>query len=98
MGGAAKTKGISIKGLAGPYIVIAKNFAQGTTADDIESAMTPVGGVCLSCRIVTERPKVIAELTFESKEGADNVVSTFNNQNVSKAQILDRVATNAGKG
>jgi hypothetical protein len=81
--GAAKTsKGISIKGLAGPYIVMAKNFAQGTTADDIESAMTPVGGVCLSCRIITERPNVIAEIIFESKEGADNVVSTFNNQNV----------------
>jgi hypothetical protein len=76
-------KAISIKGLAGPYIVMAKNFAQGTTAEDIESAMTPVGGVCLSCRIVTERPTVIAEIIFESKDGADNVVSTFNNQNAS---------------
>ena len=80
--GTAK-KGISIKGIAGPYIVMAKNFAQGTTADDIESAMTSVGGVCTSCRIVSQHPKVIAEIIFESKEGADNVVSTFNNQNVS---------------
>ena len=62
---------------------MAKNFAQGTTADDIESAMTPIGGVCLNCRIVTESPSVIAEIIFESREGADNVVSTFNNQNVS---------------
>jgi hypothetical protein len=69
--------------MAGPYIVMAKNFALGTTADDIESAMTPIGGVCLSCRIVTETPNVIAEIIFESKEGADNVISTFNNQNVS---------------
>jgi hypothetical protein len=62
---------------------MAKNFALGTTAADIESAMTPVGGVTLSCRLVAERPNVIAEIVFESKEGADNVVDTFNNQNVS---------------
>jgi RNA recognition motif len=64
---------------------MAKNLAPGTTAADIESAMTPVGGVVLGCRLIAERPKVIAELIFESKEGADNVVETFNNQNVSKS-------------
>jgi len=69
--------------MAGPYIVIAKNFAPGTTAADIESATTPVGGVALSCRIISERPNVMVELIFETKEGADNVVDTFNNQNVS---------------
>lgn len=74
---------ISIRGLAGPYVVMAKNFVPGTTVADIESAVTPVGGVTLSCRIITERPSVIAEIIFESKEGADNVVETFNNQNVS---------------
>jgi hypothetical protein len=74
---------LSIRGLAGPYVVMAKNFALGTTIADIESAMTPVGGVALSCRIIAERPSVIAEIIFESKEGADNVVETFNNQNVS---------------
>lgn len=73
--------GISIRGLAGPYVVTAKNFAYGTTAADIESAMTPVGGVALSCRIIAERPSVIAEIVFETKDGADNVVETFNNQN-----------------
>jgi len=88
--GSAKTTGsISIRGLAGPYIVIAKNLALGTTAADIESAMTPVGGVVLGCRLIAERPKVIAELIFESKEGADNVVDTFNNQNVSQFGYLD---------
>jgi hypothetical protein len=85
VGSAKTTAGISIRGLAGPYIVIAKNLAVGTTAADIESAMTPVGGVVLGCRLIAERPKVIAELIFESKEGADNVVETFNNQNVSGA-------------
>jgi len=84
VGSAKTTAGISIRGLAGPYIVIAKNLAVGTTAADIESAMTPVGGVVLGCRLIAEQPKVIAELIFESKEGADNVVDTFNNQNVSR--------------
>jgi hypothetical protein len=50
--------------------------------------MTPIGGVALSCRIITERPSVIAEIVFESKEGADNVVDTFNNQNVSSLREL----------
>jgi hypothetical protein len=75
---------LSIRGLAGPYVVMAKNFALGTTVADIESAMTPVGGVTLGCRIIAERPNVIAEIVFETKEGADNVVETFNNQNVSR--------------
>ncbi|RQM06469.1 hypothetical protein DH86_00002317, partial [Scytalidium sp. 3C] len=76
----ASTPGMSIRGLAGPYIVLAKNFAHGTTAADIESAVTPIGGVTLSCRIIAHRPQVIAEIIFESKEGADAVVDTFNNQ------------------
>jgi len=81
VGGAKPPTGLSIRGLAGPYIVIAKNFADGTTAEDIESAMTPVGGVALSCRLIAERPNVIAEIIFETKEGAEGVVNTFNNQN-----------------
>jgi hypothetical protein len=84
-----QSAGLSIRGLAGPYAVMAKNFALGTTAADIESAMTPVGGIALSCRIITERPNVIAEIVFESKEGADNVVDTFNNQNVGATEPLN---------
>jgi hypothetical protein len=84
VGSAKASAGISIRGLAGPYVVVAKNLVPGTTAADIESAMTPVGGVVLGCRLVAERPKVIAELIFETKGGADNVVETFNNQNVSR--------------
>jgi hypothetical protein len=79
---------MSIRGLAGPYTVIAKNFAPGTTAADIESATTPIGGVAISCRILSELPSVMAELIFETKEGADNVVQTFNNQNVSIVVFL----------
>lgn len=74
--------GMSIRGLAGPYIVLAKNFAPGTTAADIESAMVPVGGEIRSCNIVSNNPTT-AELVFENKEGADSVIETFDQQTVS---------------
>jgi hypothetical protein len=61
---------------------MAQNFAPGTTAADIESAMTPVGGIITSCRLIKQHPIVIAEIVFESKEGADNVIATFNKQTV----------------
>ncbi|KAI0400882.1 hypothetical protein F4802DRAFT_609833 [Xylaria palmicola] len=73
-------RGFSIKGLAGPFAVLAQNFAPGTTAADIESAMTPVGGLVSSCRLVKTHPIVIAEIVFESKEGADRVIEQFNQQ------------------
>ncbi len=72
----------SIRGMAGPYPVIAKNFAYGTTAADIESAMMGIGGVCLDCRLLSESPYVMAEMVFDTKEGADAIVKTFNLQNV----------------
>ncbi|KAI0480426.1 hypothetical protein GGR56DRAFT_272746 [Xylariaceae sp. FL0804] len=74
------SQGMSIKGLAGPFAVLAQNFAPGTTAADIESAMTPVGGPVVSCRVVKTHPIVIAEIIFEEKEGADRVIETFDNQ------------------
>lgn len=94
----AKTfnKGMTIRGLAGPFVVMAQNFAPGTTAADIESAMTPVGGIVTSCRVVKQHPIVIAEIVFESKEGADNVIATFNNQTVcnpTSPLILERKLT-----
>lgn len=67
---------------AGPYVVLASNFAEGTTAADIESAMMPVGGVMQSCRILTATPTVIAEMVFAERNNAENVVSTFNNKKV----------------
>lgn len=76
-------QGITIRGLAGPFVVMAQNFAPGTTAADIESAVTPVGGVATACRLVKTHPIVIAEIVFESKESADQVIQTFNNQTVS---------------
>ncbi|KAK0723052.1 hypothetical protein B0T26DRAFT_674669 [Lasiosphaeria miniovina] len=79
-GGSTFQKGMTIRGLAGPYVVMAQNFAPGTTAADIESAMTPIGGIITSCRVVKNQPIVIAEIVFESKEGADNVIATFHSQ------------------
>lgn len=79
----AVSRGITIRGLAGPFAVMAQNFAPGTTAADIESAMTPIGGIVSSCRLIKTSPIVIAEIVFESKDGADRVIETFNNQMVS---------------
>ncbi|OAA56637.1 Nucleotide-binding, alpha-beta plait [Niveomyces insectorum RCEF 264] len=77
--------GLAIRGIAAavvdePLVVMAQNFAPGTTAADIESAVTPVGGLVSSCRILKTTPLVIAELVFESREGAERVIATFNNQ------------------
>ena len=81
--------GISIRGLAGPYVVVGSNFAPGTTSADIESAMTPVGGEMESCRVITSSPTVIAEIVFADKAGAENVIATFNNQKVDVTRVPD---------
>ncbi|KAM5345526.1 hypothetical protein ACJ41O_011387 [Fusarium nematophilum] len=72
--------GMTIRGLAGPISIMAQNFAPGTTAADIESAMTPVGGEMLSCRIVKTKPIMIVEMSFASREGGERVIETFNDK------------------
>lgn len=77
--------GLSIRGAAaasGPYTVIASNFALGTTAADIEAVMGPHGGELLDCRVVVPKPTVMAELSFATKEGAENIIAIFNNKMV----------------
>ncbi|KFH44164.1 putative RNA-binding protein-like protein [Hapsidospora chrysogenum ATCC 11550] len=74
------SRGISIRGLAGPFTVMAQNFAPGTTEADIESAMTPVGGEMESCRIIKTKPLLIAEMVFVSREGGERVIETFNDK------------------
>ncbi|KAK4972632.1 hypothetical protein LTR66_011255 [Elasticomyces elasticus] len=71
---------LSIRGAAGPYVVVASNFALGTTAADIESVMQSVGGEMLGCKIIASAPTVIAEMTFVEKSGAEEVIETFNNR------------------
>ena len=80
--------GITIRGLAGPYVVMASNFAPGTTSADIESAMLPLGGEMQSCRIMSSSPTVIAEMVFVEKKGADAVIRTFNNAKVIIINVL----------
>ena len=79
---------ITIRGAAGPYVVIASNFAPGTTAADIESAMVPNSGEIQSCRIITATPTVMAEMVFIEKQVAENVIDTFNNKKVFMLQRL----------
>lgn len=83
----APAKGLSIRGLAGPFAVMAQNFAPGTTAADIESAMTPVGGEMVSCEVVKTSPMILVEMVFSSKEGGDAVIEWFNNKTVSTSSV-----------
>lgn len=79
---APANKGLTIRGLAGPFSVMAQNFAPGTTAADIESAMTPVGGEMVSCTVVKTKPIIIVEMVFVSREGGERVIETFNDKTV----------------
>lgn len=85
----AEAPGFSIKGVAngGPTTVLASNFAPGTTAADIEAVMrdhahTESGGELVSCRLITSNPTVVVELICSDKEGANNVIATFNGKKV----------------
>jgi hypothetical protein len=75
--------GFSIKGSASQprdYVVIAQNFAQGTTAEDISSVFAPnpdTAGL-VSCRLLVSQPTIIAEITFDNQTTADHVVKTYN--------------------
>ncbi|KAJ5614213.1 hypothetical protein N7528_007867 [Penicillium herquei] len=72
--------GLSIKGASGPFVVIASNFAPGTTAADIQSALEPLSGPMLSCRVISHNPEVVAELAFDEKWNAENAIANFHNQ------------------
>lgn len=73
---------LSIRGAAGPFCVVARNFDPGTSAADVESVMQPVGGDIVGSKLVATEPTVVVELLFVSKVGAESVVSTFNNRRV----------------
>jgi hypothetical protein len=79
----SKGPGISIRGLAGPFVVMGQNFAPGTTAADVESAMTPIGGEMESCKVVKTKPFMVIEMVFASREGGERVIETFNEKTVS---------------
>jgi hypothetical protein len=74
------------EGQAGPRIVLATNFAPGTTAADIIAVMrhTSINGDgqqgLISCHIISPQPVVIAELIVTEPAIADRLVSAYNNQ------------------
>lgn len=75
--------GISIKGTSsGPFTVAGSNFAPGTTAADIQSAVEPMSGPTLSCYIVSQHPTVTAELVFAERWSAEKAIANFHNQRV----------------
>jgi hypothetical protein len=83
----ARPLGLTIKGLAGPFSVLAQNFAPGTTLADIESAMTPIGGEIISCSFVKTHPIMVVEMVFASREGGDRVIETFNDKTVDISHV-----------
>lgn len=78
----------------GRYVVIGKNFPLGTSQAGFCKKWGPVGGVILNCRIVIDKPSVTAEVTFQSKEGADKVVNTFNGLTVRSSWEMNFAVTN----
>lgn len=103
MSRATTGKGLSIKGKAGPFTVEASNFAPGTTAADIESALQGDtlddngGNGMLSCRIIASSPMVVAEMVFSERDIADRVISTYNNQRAD-GRVLHLHLKQAGTG
>lgn len=79
----ARDSGISIRGLAGPFSVLGQNFAPGTTAADVESAMTPIGGEMVICKVIKTQPFMVIEMVFSSREGGQRVIETFDNKTAS---------------
>jgi hypothetical protein len=85
---AEHSSGFSIRGVAtgGPTTVIASNFANGTTAADIEAVMTPIAaerdGQIVNCRLISSNPTVMVEITVDRRDAAQNVVDMFNGKKV----------------
>lgn len=81
---------MTIKGASGPFIVVGRNFAPGTTAADIQSALEPITGPMISCQIVASQPSVVAEFAYAEKTAAELVVANFHNQRVNAVPELYR--------
>ncbi|GAD95944.1 conserved hypothetical protein [Paecilomyces variotii No. 5] len=89
--------GISIKGAgSGPFVVIGSNFAPGTTAADIQSALEPVAGAMVSCKVVSTYPAVSAEMAFAERQGAETVVANFHNQRADGRVLSMQLKTTGG--
>ncbi|KAE8134941.1 hypothetical protein BDV38DRAFT_253436 [Aspergillus pseudotamarii] len=90
--------GLSIKGTgSGPFVVVGSNFAPGTTAADIQSALEPVTGNILRCWVTSQHPTVTAEVTFAEKWAAESAIANFHNQRAD-GRILSMRLKSAGAG
>ncbi|KAL8810487.1 MAG: hypothetical protein Q9200_002540 [Gallowayella weberi] len=69
------------------YTMIGRNFAPGTTADDIQVAVFPAGGQMESCHIRPHDPIVTAEMVFSEKARAVNVIAKFHNKKTDGYQL-----------
>jgi hypothetical protein len=70
-------KEVSIRGIAGPFSVLAQNFAPGTSAADVENAFTRVGGQILKCVVLKTEPFVLVEAVFARREGGELAINKF---------------------
>ncbi|KAG8626774.1 hypothetical protein KVT40_005719 [Elsinoe batatas] len=93
---------ISIRGAAGPYTVVAENFAPGTSAADIETVISGTGGPMESCELSkSDHVSVTAEMVFLDKKKVDEVVSTFNGQKADGFELkvyLKKPVRDSGNG
>lgn len=77
------TSGLAIKGASsGPFVIVGSNFAPGTTAADIQSALEPLSGPVLNCWVTSQHPSVTAEISFAEKWSAETTIANFHNQKV----------------
>lgn len=49
--------------------------------------MQNVGGTMNYCRLVASAPTVIAEMSFETQDGAEKVIEMFNNKKVQHSEV-----------
>ncbi|QRD91769.1 S-adenosyl-L-methionine-dependent methyltransferase [Aspergillus flavus] len=90
--------GLSIKGAgSGPFVVVGSNFAPGTTAADIQSALEPITGNILRCWVTSQHPTVTAEVTFSEKWAAESAIANFHNQRAD-GRILSMRMKSTGAG
>ena len=70
--------------MTGPCVVMGKNFAACTTAQDLASGMEGIGGRMTSCELMATYPRVIAKMVFEERSGAQRVIDYFNGKKVGR--------------
>lgn len=68
--------------------MVGSNFAPGTTAADIQSAIEPIVGQTLSCLVTSSLPTVSAEIVFAERWAAETTIANFHNQKVPRPHFF----------